>query len=277
VRAIASASGRPRLVKRRIGQPRLRAMPASREPGFRAVAVEVGPREIEALALGENLRVVQLAFLPAGGLHHLTGEHAVLDLEPGAHHVRNLESARERLDLISQRGGHDPERVPLRAVRLHQRARLRVDVLREALLEHLLRLLAHHLFAEAAVGRDHAREHAREADASERERHRARERVAQLLRRDAPRHHALAQERGRREAGDQRLIEIEQRTDLGAGGPLTDLAGQVVMEGHVGVSSARAGIMHERCALRGTRRTLHSSAAGEQLPRLCSSVGHRIG
>jgi hypothetical protein len=70
----------------------------------RAVRVEVRLREVEALSLSEDLRVVELALLPAGGLHHLPREHAALDLEPRAHHVRDAERARERLDLISERG-----------------------------------------------------------------------------------------------------------------------------------------------------------------------------
>src|SRR5581483_4153679 len=121
-----------------------------------AVGVEEALPELAALLARERARRERLAAAVARRPEVASGEASVLDLEPRAEDVRDLELARERLDLVAGRRRDERERVPAAAVRLHDGARLGVDRrrdrLREDALGELLELALRHV-AEPGGGR----------------------------------------------------------------------------------------------------------------------------
>ena len=148
VRSTSRGPGTPRLVKLRIGQPRFTAISRRRAFGLigrglptmsssgrssSTVAVEVAPVEIDVASGRELARVRRLAVAVARGLQHRARERSVPHLETRAKHVRDTEVAGERIDLVAGRRGHDRYRVLSFDVRLHEGARLGVDVRRESL------------------------------------------------------------------------------------------------------------------------------------------------
>src|SRR5207248_4040615 len=96
-----------------------------------AVGIEVGLRQIDAALAREVARGERLAAAVARRPEVAPGEPPVDDLQPGAHHVRDAELARQRLDLVARRGRYQRDRVPALSVGGDERARLGVDRTRD--------------------------------------------------------------------------------------------------------------------------------------------------
>ena len=80
----------------------------------------------------------------------LAGEEPVADLEVRGHHVLDAEFAGDRLDLVGRRGRHHADLMAAPPVRVHDGARLRVDLGGEFALEDILADRCEFLLREAA-------------------------------------------------------------------------------------------------------------------------------
>ena len=191
----------------------------------------------------------------------------VFDLELRAEHVLDAEVAGERVHLVAGGRGDDRHGVALVLVRIHEGAGFRVDGRGQVLLVHLLADLLEDGLGEAAVGRGRGGQEAGEPDASQREAEGTEEALPELAGRHPPGDEPLAEEGRCGEAGEKRLVEIEERPDLGAGRASRDLAGEVAVEGHGCPSMPEVmgwgGAVPSRDGRpRRTPRCLHRSAAG---------------
>jgi len=117
-------------------------------------------------------------------------------------------------------------------VGLHERARLGVDRGRQRAGEDALRELLELLLGDVPQPGSRRGDEAREAEAPELEACRAQHRVGQVAGAHPPARQPVAQERHRREAGDQGAVHVEEGAHRRPGGALVDLAGQVGVERH---------------------------------------------
>ncbi len=138
-------------------------------------------------------------------------------LESRAQHVRDAELARQRLDLVARRRRHDRERVPLALVGAHQRARLRVDLGREVLEEDALGHPRRTRLSRVPRSGPTVPAMRPEKPTSPRlKARRGQHRPREVDEAHPAAHHAVANERRRREAREQRAVEIEERADVRA-------------------------------------------------------------
>ena len=72
-----------------------------------AVGVEKAFSEVDAAGGGDLASHQSLSFSVARGSQHLSGEPAVDHLQPRAEDMRDLQIARQRIDLVARRRGND--------------------------------------------------------------------------------------------------------------------------------------------------------------------------
>src|SRR5207249_75768 len=159
-------------------------------------------------------------------------EPPVLHFEPRAQHVGDAELARQRLDLVPSRRRHQGQGVAAAPVGLHQGARLGVDRRRARAREDALRQLLELLLGHAAQPGRRRGDQRGEADAPELEAQTVRHRAGDVARTHPPAEQAVAQERDRREARDERAVDVEEGAHRGSRGALLDVARDVGGEGH---------------------------------------------
>ena len=197
-----------------------------------AVGVEVAPGKVDAVLAGERPGRQRLPAAPARRPDVPPREPAVLHLELRAEDVRDAELPRQGLDLVAGGGRHEGEGVPAAAVGLHQRARLGVDHGGDRAREDALAELLELPLGDVAQPGCRRRDEPRETDAPELEADRVGESVGDVARAHPSGEEPVAHEGHRREAGDQRPVDVKERGDPGALGTLLDLVREPGVECH---------------------------------------------